>query len=173
MMSNDHITAIQALGVATTEIASLDAELAQLLAAIRAFKGKAARVTRRVHARAEAISGAIHGTCEERAAAAPDVEPAPDLAEGRILDALAELQSAAPDDCAAATTEALTEYRKALRELVAAAGTDRALGLVQHQRGVAHGPGKPLTSLRLTSLRLWYTCRHSACLHRRSRSPCA
>lgn len=123
MTPNDHITAIQALDVATTEIESLDAELVQLLAAIRAFKGKAARVTRRVHARAEAISDAIHGTREERAAAAPDVEPTPDPAEERILEALAELPSAAPDDCAAAATEALTEYRKALRELAAAAGT--------------------------------------------------
>lgn len=123
MTTNSRITAMQALGVATIEIVSLDAELDQLLAAIRAFKGKAARVTRRVHARAEAISDAIHWAREESAAAAPDVESTPDPAEERILDALAELPSAAPDDCAAAATEALTEYRKALRELTAAAGT--------------------------------------------------
>jgi hypothetical protein len=121
-MTSNPSTAMKALGVATADLASLDAELAQLLASIRAFKGRAARITRRVHTRAEAISDAIHGAREERAAAAPDAEPTHDPAEERILDALAELPSAAPDDCAAAATEALTEYSKALRDLAAAAG---------------------------------------------------
>lgn len=115
-MTNTIIAAIQALGVAAAELASLDADLDQLVAAVRAFKVRATRITRRINARAESISDAIYAARD----AMPDA--APDRGEEVLLDALADLPSGSPEDLAETTIQAVAEYRKALHALAAEAG---------------------------------------------------
>jgi hypothetical protein len=117
-MQNNPITAMLALGSATADLASLDADLDQLVAAVRAFKAKATRITRRVAAKAEAVSEAIYAARDRR-----DPDAAPDRAEEVLLDGLADLPSGSPEDLAETTIQAVAEYRKALRGLAAAAGT--------------------------------------------------
>lgn len=99
----------------------LDTELDGLLAAVRAFKTKAARATRRVHARAEGISDAIAATREERVLQLVAADVQADPAEDALLDALAELPSASPDDSIGGALDHLVEYRSTLRSLAAAA----------------------------------------------------
>jgi hypothetical protein len=99
------------------DVTALDAELGELLAAVRAFKAKAAKVTGRAQRTAERIASALHDAADARQG---------DAATEVLLDKLAELPSGDPDDTIGGAVDALVEYRGTLaalaREVAAISG---------------------------------------------------
>lgn len=96
------------------DVAALDAELGEIVAAVRAFKARAAKITRRVQRQAEGIASALYDAADARQG---DELPACAATEA-LLDKLANLPSANPDDAIGGALEALVAYRAELAALV-------------------------------------------------------
>lgn len=117
-MTTTLLTAWQAQTAA--DVATLDSELEQLIVAVRAFKARAAKVTRRAQRTAERIASMLHDAADARQgdAALPGMEA--------LLDKLAELPSGDPNDAIGGAVDALVEYRGTLaalaREVAALSG---------------------------------------------------
>lgn len=105
-----------------TAIAGLDADLDELLAAVRAFRTKAARATKRIAARAERLAESIYDAHEASNALLPiGVYQPMAPSDEHLLGKLAWLPSGSPEDVASAF-DALAEYRSTLSDLARQAG---------------------------------------------------
>jgi len=102
----------------TAAIAGIDAELEQLLAAVRTFKAKAARAARSITAGAERLSEGIYDAHEaSNALLSDDADPQPmSVHDELLLDQLADLPSATSEGVADAVN-VLVEYRRDLAAL--------------------------------------------------------
>lgn len=99
-----------------TDVAALDSELREIITAVRAFKARAAKVTRRVRRIAEQQTDAVY--LDHEAAQQDDVESqAMSASQERLLEQLADLPSGDPADHVGGALESLASYRTELAAL--------------------------------------------------------